>query len=82
MLPGMKQAVAAVIALAVLGVQQHCLEYGVQTARLDQRVGPDKYLYALPAIDGEDYGKLELSLAITSWKVVTAHGLAMSYERC
>jgi len=36
----------------------HYLENGVDTARLDQLVGPDKYIKALKPVAGEDYSEL------------------------
>lgn len=60
---------------------QYFLEHGVEKVTLDQLVGPDKYIRSLTAADGEDYGKLDLSQGVTPWKITSASGITVTYDR-
>jgi len=40
---------------------QYYLENGVATARLDQLVGPDKYVKSLTSVAGENYGEVQFN---------------------
>jgi hypothetical protein len=60
---------------------QFCLENRVKTVKLDQVVGPDKLIKKLTPVDGEDYSKLDLTQGVTPWKIVTASGVAVTFDR-
>ena len=62
---------------------QYFLEYGISTVRLDQLVGPDKYIRELKPADGEDYAKLKLdqSPVPVEWTIVTGRGVTVRYRR-
>jgi hypothetical protein len=60
---------------------QYFLEHGTRTVKLDDIVGADKYIKKLTPVDGEDYGKLELAMGAAPWKVTTASGIVVSYDR-
>ncbi len=60
-------------------VMFHCLENAVEKVdRLDDLIGPDKQLSALPSIDGEDYSKLDLRPEAT-WTIESASGIKVTY---
>ena len=54
------------------------LEKGTRKTTLDQLVGPDKYLTRIRVVDGEDYGKLKLSLG-SPLIVTTKSGVSVRY---
>lgn len=60
---------------------QFFLEQGVDKVRLEQIVGPDKYIRKLSPVDGEDYSKLDLSQGVGTWKITSASGITVTYER-
>ena len=60
---------------------QYFLENGVNQVKLAQIVGPDKYIKKLTPVDGEDYGKLDLSQGVAKWEIVSASGVSVTYER-
>lgn len=60
---------------------QYFLENGTNTVKLDQIVGPEKYIKKLSPVDGEDYGKLDLTQSVKSWKIVSESGITVSYDR-
>jgi type IV pilus assembly protein PilA len=60
---------------------QFFLEYGTHKVTIDQIVGPDKYIKKLNEVDGEDYTKLDLTQGATPWKIVSASGITVTYER-
>ena len=60
---------------------QFCLENRVKTVKLDQIVGPGKLLKQLTPVDGEDYSKLDLTDGVTPWKVVSASGVTVTFDR-
>ena len=60
---------------------QFFLEHGVDKVKFEQLVGPDKYIKQLTPIDGEDYSKLDLTLGASPWKIVSASGITVSYDR-
>lgn len=62
---------------------QYFLEQGVTTVRLDQLVGPDKYIGELKVGDDEDYSKLKLEQSTTpvEWQVVTRRGVTVRWTR-
>ena len=57
---------------------QFYLEKGTRKTTLDQLVGPDKYLTRIRVVDGEDYGKLKLSLG-SPLIVTTKGGVSVRY---
>ena len=63
--------------------EQYFLEQGVTTVRLDQLVGPDKYIRELKPADGEDYSKLKLEQVPTpvEWVIVTGRGVTVRWTR-
>jgi hypothetical protein len=60
---------------------QFCLENRVKTLKLDQVVGPDKLIKKLTPVDGEDYSKLDLTEGVRPWKVVSASGVTVTFDR-
>lgn len=60
---------------------EFCLENRVKTVKLDQIVGPDKLIKKLTPVDGEDYSKLDLTEGGTPWKVVSASGVTVTFDR-
>ena len=60
---------------------QFCLENRVKTVKLDQIVGPNKLVKKLTPVDGEDYSKLDLTEGVTPWKVVSASGVTVKFDR-
>lgn len=60
---------------------QFCLENRVKTMKLDQIVGPDKLIKKLTPVDGEDYSKLDLTEGVTPWKIVSASGVTVTFDR-
>lgn len=61
-------------------VMFHCLENAVsKVERLEDLIGPEKQLSALPSIDGEDYSTLELSPEAT-WTIESASGITVTYR--
>jgi hypothetical protein len=58
-----------------------CLENRTKTVKLDQIVGPDKTIKKLIPADGEDYSKLDLSEGVTPWKIVSASGVTVTFDR-
>jgi hypothetical protein len=79
-------AVQRFIARAVLNnlrqvsaaADQFYLEKGTRKATLDQLIGPDKYVTHLRVVDGEDYGKLKISLG-APLIVTTQGGITVRY---
>jgi len=61
--------------------EQFFLENSVKTVKLDQLVGADKLIKKLTPVDGEDYGKLDLTQGVTPWKVVGASGITVTFDR-
>ena len=60
---------------------QFFLENKVKTVKLEQLIGPGKYMSRLTPVDGEDYAALDLSQGVTSWKIVTVTGITVTYNR-
>ncbi len=58
---------------------QFYLENGVSTVRLDQLVGPDKYVKSLTPVEGEDYGQIRFSQG-SSLVVRTRDGREITYS--
>jgi len=62
-------------------VDQVCLETGVDKVKMNQIVGPDKYIKQLTPVDGEDYGKLDLNQGVTTWTIISGSGIAVTYNK-
>ena len=60
---------------------QFFLENKVKTVKLEQLVGPGKYMTRLTPVDGEDYGALDLTHGVSPWKIVTASGITVTHIR-
>ena len=60
---------------------QFFLEHGVDKVKLEQIVGPDKYIKRLTPVDGEDYSTLDLKQGASPWKITSASGITVTYER-
>src|SRR5262249_13013552 len=60
---------------------QDFMENKVKTVKLEQLVGPGKYMSKLTLVDGENYAALDLTDGVTPWKVVTAGGISVVHQR-
>ena len=77
----MEKAILNNLRQLAAAADQFFLENGVDKVKLEQIVGPDKYIKKLNPVDGEDYSKLDLTQGVAPWKITSDSGITVAYER-
>lgn len=77
----MEKAILNNLRQLAAAAEQFFLEHGVDRVKLEQIVGPGKYIRNLNSVDGEDYSTLDLTQSVSSWKITSESGIIVTYER-